>query len=148
MAAVLIGVASRADEHPSALEAVQQGGACMVADDAVAEMPGQLVEIVFANPDVMQHNFVLGAPGSLATIGEAGDRLATSPTGLAQGYVPDLPQVLYSTKLLEPGQTVIFQFRAPTTGGQYPYVCTFPAHWRTMNGIIEVRPAPSQASQP
>ena len=100
--------------------------------------PGQLVEIVFANPDVMQHNFVLGAPGSLATIGEAGDRLATSPTGLAQGYVPDLPQVLYSTKLLEPGQTVTFQFRAPTTGGQYPYVCTFPAHWRTMNGVLNV----------
>jgi putative membrane-bound dehydrogenase-like protein len=100
--------------------------------------PGQLVEIVFANPDVMQHNFVLGAPGSLTAIGEAGDRLATSPTGLAQGYVPDMPQVLYSTKLLEPGQTVTFQFRAPATAGQYPFVCTFPAHWRTMNGLLNV----------
>jgi putative membrane-bound dehydrogenase-like protein len=100
--------------------------------------PGQLIEVVYANPDVMQHNFVLGAPGSLTAIGEAGDRLATSPTGLAQGYVPDMPQVLYSTKLLEPGQTVTFQFRAPTTGGQYPFVCTFPAHWRTMNGILNV----------
>ncbi len=100
--------------------------------------PGQLVEIVFTNPDVMQHNFVLGAPGSLTAIGEAGDRLATSPTGLAQGYVPDLPQVLYSTKLLEPGQTVTFQFRAPTSAGQYPFVCTFPAHWRTMNGVLNV----------
>ena len=100
--------------------------------------PGQLVEIVYANPDVMQHNFVLGAPGSLTTIGEAGDRLATSPTGLAQGYVPDMPQVLYSTKLLEPGQTVTFQFRAPATAGQYPFVCTFPAHWRTMNGLLNV----------
>ena len=47
-------------------------------------------------------------------------------------------QVLYSTKLLEPGQTVTFQFRAPTTGGQSPYVCTFPAHWRTMNGVLNV----------
>ena len=27
--------------------------------------PGQLVEIVFTNPDAMQHNFVLGAPDSL-----------------------------------------------------------------------------------
>ena len=27
--------------------------------------PGQLVEIVFSNPDAMQHNFVLGAPGAL-----------------------------------------------------------------------------------
>ena len=100
--------------------------------------PGQLIEVVFTNPDVMQHNFVLGAPGSLNTIGEAGDRLATSPSGLAQAYVPDLPQVLYSTKLLEPGQTVTFQFRAPSAAGQYPYVCTFPAHWRTMNGVLNV----------
>ena len=28
--------------------------------------PGQLVEIVFTNPDTMQHNFVLGQPDSLA----------------------------------------------------------------------------------
>jgi azurin len=104
--------------------------------------PGQLVEVVYTNPDVMQHNFVLGAPGSLNAIGEAGDKLATSPSGLAQGYVPDMAQVLFSTKLLEPGQTMTFQFRAPTTAGQYPYVCTFPAHWRTMNGVLNViRPA-------
>jgi len=100
--------------------------------------PGQLVEVVYTNPDVMQHNFVLGAPGSLNAIGEAGDRLAASPTGLAQAYVPDLPQVLFSTKLLEPGQTVTFQFRAPAAAGQYPYICTFPAHWRTMYGVLNV----------
>jgi azurin len=96
------------------------------------------VEVVYTNPDVMQHNFVLGAPGSLNAIGEAGDKLATSQSGLAQGYVPDMPQVLFSTKLLDPGQTVTFQFPAPTNAGQYPYVCTFPAHWRTMNGVLNV----------
>jgi uncharacterized protein len=101
--------------------------------------PGQIVEISYTNPDVMQHNFVLGAPGSLNAIGEAGDRLATSPGGLAQAYVPDLPQVIFATKqLLEPGQTVTFQFKAPAAAGQYPYVCTFPAHWRTMNGVLNV----------
>jgi len=39
---------------------------------------------------------------------------------------------------LEPGQTVSFQFRAPATEGQYPYVCTFPSHWQVMNGILNV----------
>ena len=82
--------------------------------------PGQLVEVVFTNPDVMQHNFVLGAPGSLNAIGEAGDKLATSPSGLSQGYVPDMPQVLFSTKLLDPGQTVTFQFRAPANCRSVP----------------------------
>ena len=100
--------------------------------------PNQLVEIVFMNPDAMQHNFVLGAPGALETIGTAADKLAQSPAGLAQQYVPDIPQVLFSTKLVEPGETARFQFRAPAATGQYPYVCTFPAHWRVMNGVLNV----------
>jgi putative membrane-bound dehydrogenase-like protein len=100
--------------------------------------PGQLVEIVFTNPDAMQHNFVLGAPGSLEAIGAAADKMSQSPAGLAQGYIPDIPQVLYSTKLIDPGQTVSFQFKAPTDPGRYPYVCTFPAHWRVMNGVLNV----------
>jgi uncharacterized protein len=100
--------------------------------------PGQLVEIVFSNPDLMQHNFVLGAAGSLELIGAAADTLSQSPNGLAQHYIPDIPQILFSTKLVDPGQTVTFQFRAPGEAGQYPYICTFPAHWRVMNGILNV----------
>ena len=64
--------------------------------------PDQLVEIVFSNPDAMQHNFVLGAAGSLDAIGAAADTLVESPAGLAQGTCPDMPQVLFSTKLVEP----------------------------------------------
>ena len=79
--------------------------------------PGQLVEIVFSNPDAMQHNFVLGAAGALDVLGAAADTLAQSPAGLAQQYIPDIPQVLFSTKLVEPGQTVTFQFRAPSEAG-------------------------------
>ena len=100
--------------------------------------PGQLVEVVFTNPDGMQHNFVLGAQGSLEALGAAADVVARSPNGLAQQYVPDSPQVLFSTRLLEPGQTVTFQFKAPADAGKYPYVCTFPAHWKTMNGVLNV----------
>jgi azurin len=100
--------------------------------------PGQLVEIVLANPDGMQHNFVLGAQGSLESIGAAADVLARAPDGLAQQYVPDVPQVLFATRLIEPDQTLTFQFRAPSDPGEYPYVCTFPAHWRTMNGLLNV----------
>jgi azurin len=100
--------------------------------------PNQLVEIVFTNPDAMQHNFVLGATGSLEAIGTAADKLATSPAGLAQGYVPDMPQVLFSTKLIEPNETARFQFRTPSATGDYPYLCTFPAHWRVMNGVLHV----------
>ncbi len=100
--------------------------------------PGQLIEVVFTNPDAMQHNFVLAAPSSLQVIGAAADELAKSPSGVAQQYVPQIPQVLFFTKLVEPGETVTVQFRAPAQAGQYPYVCTFPGHWRIMNGILNV----------
>jgi azurin len=66
--------------------------------------------------------------------------MMTSPEGLAQQYVPAIPQVLFATALLDPGQTITVQFRAPDQPGQYPYVCTFPAHWRVMNGILHVVP--------
>jgi azurin len=98
----------------------------------------QLVEIVFTNPDAMQHNFVLGAANSLEAIGTAADKLATTPAGLQQGYVPDMPQVIFSTRLVEPNETASFQFKAPTDPGKYPYLCTFPAHWRVMNGVLNV----------
>ncbi|HXE81098.1 MAG TPA: PVC-type heme-binding CxxCH protein [Vicinamibacterales bacterium] len=101
---------------------------------------GQLVELVFTNPDGMQHNFLLGAPGSLETIGAAADALMTSPDGLAQQYVPAIPQVLFSTALVDPGQRISVRFRAPAQPGDYPYVCTFPAHWRVMNGVMHVLP--------
>ena len=58
------------------------------------------------------------------------------------------PEVLFSIRLLQPGETLQARFTAPTQPGNYPFICTFPAHWRTMNGIIEVRPPASQVSQP
>jgi putative membrane-bound dehydrogenase-like protein len=101
---------------------------------------GQLVEIVFTNPDQMQHNFLLGAPGSLEQIGAAADALAQSPGAAAQSYIPEIPQVVASTRLVDPGQTATIQFRAPMEAGAYPYVCTFPGHWRVMNGTLTVAP--------
>ncbi|MEO5824243.1 MAG: PVC-type heme-binding CxxCH protein [Vicinamibacteraceae bacterium] len=99
---------------------------------------GQLVDLVFTNTDVMPHNFILGTPGSLPAIGVAADALMSSPAGQVQQFVPDLPQILASTRLLEPGQSITIQFRAPGQAGAYPYVCTFPGHWRLMNGVLTV----------
>src|SRR5699024_8008428 len=71
---------------------------------------GQLVELVITHTDVMPHNFILGTPGSLAAIGAAADALMSSPAGQVQQFVPDLPQILTSTRLLEPGQSITIQF--------------------------------------
>jgi len=99
---------------------------------------GQLVELRLMNSDEAPHNFVLGAQDSLSAIGAAADQLSASPSAAAQNYVPDIAQVLASTPIVNPGQSVTLQFRAPTAPGAYPFACTFPGHWRIMNGVLTV----------
>jgi len=101
--------------------------------------PGQLVEIIFTNSDEMPHNVVLGAAGSLNAIGAAADALAQDPANAPTlQYIPEIAQVIVAMPMVQPGQSTSIQFRAPTEPGQYPYVCTFPAHWRLMNGVLNV----------
>ncbi len=102
---------------------------------------GKTVEIVFENLDLMQHNLLIIAPGSLEVVGKAADALAQLPEGQEKQYVPDIAQVLYSSALIDPGESIVLQFTAPQEPGEYPFVCTFPGHWRTMNGILKVEGA-------
>lgn len=99
---------------------------------------GQKVVINFENPDFMQHNLVIIKPGTLQKVGAAADILARDPKGAEKQYVPAVPEVLFATKLLNPEENVKLEFTVPNTPGDYPFVCTFPGHWRMMNGIIKV----------
>lgn len=103
------------------------------------EVPaGKPVEIVFENPDFMQHNVVIGIPGSIKVIGAAADAIAADPKGAEMNYVPRIPEVLYSTRLVNPQETIRLSFIAPDKTGDYPFVCTFPGHWSIMNGVMKV----------
>jgi putative membrane-bound dehydrogenase-like protein len=99
---------------------------------------GSMVEIDFYNPDFMQHNFVILQKGSLEKAGAAADKLAQDPKGMEQNYVPKIPEVLFSTKLINPQETFKLKFRVPADAGDYPFICSFPGHWRIMNGIMKV----------
>ena len=99
---------------------------------------GKPVEIIFENPDFMQHNLVITQVGALETVGKAADKLASNPKGAEMQYVPDIPEVLFFTKLVNPEQTVKLNFIAPKKEGDYPFVCTFPGHWSIMNGTMKV----------
>jgi azurin len=99
---------------------------------------GTPVEIVFENLDFMQHNLVIVQSGALKTIGEAADKLASNPRGAEMQYVPDIPEVLFATKLVDPQKTERLNFIAPNKVGDYPFVCTFPGHWSIMNGVMKV----------
>ena len=100
--------------------------------------PGQTVEIIIENPDAMQHNMVIAKPGSLEKVGRAGDAMMKDDKGADKNYVPALAEVLYSTPLINPGQSYKLRFKAPSAVGNYPYVCTFPGHWSLMNGVMKV----------
>lgn len=99
---------------------------------------GAAVRLVFQNPDVMIHNFVLVAPGAAEEVGALADQMATQPDALAKRYVPDSPKVLQSTPLVNPKGRAELNFTAPRPPGRYPYLCTFPGHWRIMRGVLIV----------
>lgn len=99
---------------------------------------GTVVQIFFKNPDHMQHNFVLIKPKTLEKVGAAADKLAMDPNGTKLNYVPRMPEVLQATPLVNPGGNFTLTFTVPKTPGDYPFVCTFPGHWRIMQGVMRV----------
>jgi len=98
---------------------------------------GETVAIIFDNVDAMQHNLLIGSIGSLELIGAAADQLAQGG-GETVDYIPNIPEVLAATPLVNPGESYRLIFKVPKEAGEYPYVCTFPGHWRMMNGVIRV----------
>jgi putative heme-binding domain-containing protein len=99
---------------------------------------GKPFELVFENVDIMPHNLVITAVGQMAKVGVAGEAMAASPDAYARNFVPELPEVIRATRLLQPGQTERLLVEAPAAPGDYPYVCTFPGHWTRMNGVMHV----------
>ena len=99
---------------------------------------GKPVAIILINDDAMPHNLVVVAPGAVEEIGPATEKMSPVPDAQGRLYIPDSPQVLHATRLVEPGQQVKLNFTAPETPGDYQYVCTFPGHWRRMVGTLAV----------
>ncbi len=99
---------------------------------------GKPVALVFQNNDLMPHNLVVVAPGALESVGTAAEAMATQPLAQEKSFIPDRPDVLHRLRLLLPGESMTLRFVAPERPGDYPYVCTFPGHWRVMNGVMHV----------
>ncbi|MBC7419083.1 MAG: dehydrogenase, partial [Pedobacter sp.] len=99
---------------------------------------GQVVTIDFENPDGMQHNMLIIKPHSLQKVGAAADAMLRDPKAAEKNYAPEIPEVLHAIKLLNPEESFQLTFTVPNEPGDYPFVCTFPGHWRGMNGIMRV----------
>jgi azurin len=98
--------------------------------------PGARVKLDFANTSDMLHNLVVVKPGTGTKVGEAALKLGLD--GQKMSYVPTSDDVLFNTSLLEPQKVESIYFVAPTTPGEYQYVCTFPGHYLSMQGTMRV----------
>jgi azurin len=101
---------------------------------------GQKVKLTFNNthPAVPQpHNIVIAKAGSKDKLLALAMQMATAPDGMAKGFIPESPDILFHTKLLQPGTSETLEFTAPAAG-DYPYICTFPGHGVIMNGVMKV----------
>lgn len=99
---------------------------------------GEPLHLQFKNPDVVPHNWVLLAPGSLERVGQALNRLIADPEAAWRQYVPHSDDVLAYTDIVPGGGEANIYFRAPEKPGRYPYLCSFPGHWMVMNGALVV----------
>jgi azurin len=85
----------------------------------------------------MAHNWILLKLGS-----DSAAYASAAVTHQAEDYMPaDLAgEVLAHTRLLGPKQSDTITFKAPTEPGEYPFLCSFPAHFLTgMKGVLVVR---------
>jgi azurin len=102
---------------------------------------GQEVKITLTNignmpKAAMGHNLVVLKKGA-----DAKAYVDAAVTAMATDYVPAAlaDQVVAHTKMLGPKQSDTITFKAPTEPGEYPFVCTFPAHYLSgMKGVLVV----------
>jgi azurin/glucose/arabinose dehydrogenase len=97
---------------------------------------GTRVRVVVRNQDEMLHNWVLCAPGRGTAVGESA--MALGLDGMARNYVPETPDVLFHTALLQPDSSDSIFFQVPEKTGDYDFICSFPGHYMAMRGILRV----------
>jgi plastocyanin len=98
---------------------------------------GKKVKLTFANPDFMAHNILLVKPGKADEVGMKA--LALDAKGFDTGFIPESPDILWASKLLDRGKEQLIEFTAPANPGDYPYFCSFPGHHIIMRGVLKVR---------
>jgi len=107
----------------------------------ITAKPGEQITVKLTNKGTMPkvaaaHNFVL--------LKKATDINAFTTAAVMSAQTEYIPakfkdQVVASTKLAGPGETVEVSFKAPTAPGDYDYICSFPGHFATMKGKLTVK---------
>ena len=106
--------------------------------EQVVVQPGQTIEINFENTDSMPHNLVFTRPGKLEAVGIAAENGGSKLANADKPFVPEMKEILLASGLVQPEDSQSFVFETPAEPGVYPFVCTYPGHWRRMYGALYV----------
>ena len=106
--------------------------------EQIAVQAGKTVEFRFSNTDAMPHNFAIVQPGALAEVGELAEATGRDEDAMERNYIPKSNKILLASRLLQPGKEQALSFDVPAKPGIYPFVCTYPGHWRRMYGALYV----------
>ena len=94
------------------------------------------IEILVENNDTMLHNLLLCKPGTLYKIGSMADNIKNNPGSKDNNYVLKSNYILHQIPVIKPNSQASIIFVPTDMVGSYPFVCTFPDHWRMMNGTL------------
>jgi putative heme-binding domain-containing protein len=106
--------------------------------ELIAVQAGKPVEFRLSNADARPHNFAIVQPGSLEEVGELAEATGRDADAQARHYIPVSDKIMLASKALETGKTQALAFDVPKQLGVYPYVCTYPGHYRRMFGALYV----------
>ncbi|MEJ7591707.1 MAG: PA14 domain-containing protein [Planctomycetaceae bacterium] len=106
--------------------------------ETISVQAGRPVEFRLTNTDNMPHNFTVVLPGFMAEVGELAEATGRDTDAAARNFIPNSDKILVGSKLVQPEQTDSVFFEVPKEPGIYPYVCTYPGHWRRMYGAMYV----------
>jgi azurin len=126
---------------------VKTAGNLSFATRTLRVRAGEPIALTLSNPDVVPHNWALLRPGTLEAVGTLADRLISDPDAALRHYIPETDDVLAYIDVVSPREKSTIWFEAPAQPGRYPYLCTFPGHWKAMNGELIVE-APIDRSAP
>ncbi|MDB6170577.1 MAG: blue (type 1) copper domain protein [Verrucomicrobia bacterium] len=110
--------------------------------NTIVAKPGEKLTIVLTNvgtqpKEVMGHNWILLKAGSDA---EAFDKAATQAKDTNYFPASLSDQVIAHIDLLGPRKSGEVTFTVPSAPGEYPFLCSFPAHFQVgMKGVLVVR---------
>ena len=140
-AAILTTIATAAASAAPRVIQLKGGDDMKYSLNKIQAAPGEELKIVLTvtsamAKDAMAHNFVLLDPAT-----DVNTFVTKAAVARKTAFIPASLQdkILAQTPLAGNGETVEVTFKAPSTPGTYPYLCTFPGHWMVMNGEMIVQ---------